>query len=426
MQVLLTPATQTQSASSGRFLLARETDDGTSFQETFSRVFQGHETKAREDKRAENPVKDESPENEPASMAKEAVKTKPVQEPEEKTDAAADAQETEETPESEATAKLHARLQAMMAALTTLLAGKVPESTDAASAGPTDTGTETGTGTETATAAVNQNLIQELLEALDPKNGTNPGQVSARLKLLEAQLREELSKMAAQTESGSESLDSAFAAAVLRVRQAVGGAEEAPEKTLETVSAVKTAGAATTELPVNAATGVTGTGNATGQATSTATLTVVEKPPQPVTIEALHVSTVKNVQYLLTKGGQAISVRLVPEALGEMHIEVQARGNELTVRLTAASPMVREALESQLPALREALAKPGAPPAEIQVLAQAQTGFAQADQAKRGHAEPQPAPRNTKMVFAEGAGSERETGPPHALAGHNGALNVLV
>ena len=84
-----------------------------------------------------------------------------------------------------------------------------------------------------------------------------------------------------------------------------------------------------------------------------------EAPASRVSVESLGEETVRQVKNLLGSGEQRVRIRLVPESLGELHVEVNSRKGEVSVRLVSASPVVREALEAQTPGLREALTRDG-------------------------------------------------------------------
>lgn len=85
----------------------------------------------------------------------------------------------------------------------------------------------------------------------------------------------------------------------------------------------------------------------------------VTTPDTTVPADSVTVPVVKNVRYLVSKGQQSVTVRLVPASLGELHVEVQNNGGELAVRLVSANPAVRDTLQSQAPLLKEALSKEG-------------------------------------------------------------------
>ncbi len=81
--------------------------------------------------------------------------------------------------------------------------------------------------------------------------------------------------------------------------------------------------------------------------------------PSRVSLESLGEETVRQVKSLLAGGGQRVRIRLVPQSLGELHVEVRGRKGEVSVRLVSASPVVRDVMEVHVPALREALARDG-------------------------------------------------------------------
>ncbi len=65
--------------------------------------------------------------------------------------------------------------------------------------------------------------------------------------------------------------------------------------------------------------------------------TALDRP----TLQTLDAFTVKSVRYLVHQGGTTLRVRLIPESLGEMHIEVRSQGDDVSVRLVSANPVVR-------------------------------------------------------------------------------------
>lgn len=68
---------------------------------------------------------------------------------------------------------------------------------------------------------------------------------------------------------------------------------------------------------------------------------------------------VKSVRYLVSEGEKTLRVRLVPESLGEVRVEIVSTRDELHLRLVSGNPAVREALESGSEGLRNALARDG-------------------------------------------------------------------
>jgi flagellar hook-length control protein FliK len=61
----------------------------------------------------------------------------------------------------------------------------------------------------------------------------------------------------------------------------------------------------------------------------------------------------------LARGGMEIHLRLHPESLGEVRVQVRWDGGTLSARVEAATPAARDALESGAPALRAALQEHG-------------------------------------------------------------------
>jgi flagellar hook-length control protein FliK len=90
-----------------------------------------------------------------------------------------------------------------------------------------------------------------------------------------------------------------------------------------------------------------------------------ETAPRPAQIGDQAVRSVR----LLTDhdGHQSVTVRLVPETLGELRLEVERAGDTLTVRMASASPAVREALESQSRQIQQALLRDGIETVRVEV-----------------------------------------------------------
>ncbi|MBN2309309.1 MAG: flagellar hook-length control protein FliK [Candidatus Hydrogenedentes bacterium] len=75
------------------------------------------------------------------------------------------------------------------------------------------------------------------------------------------------------------------------------------------------------------------------------------------TLDGLREFTLKSVRYLASNGQKTVIVRLQPESLGELRLDVTSSDGGLSVRIASANPAVREALESQMHGLRESLAE---------------------------------------------------------------------
>jgi hypothetical protein len=178
---------------------------------------------------------------------------------------------------------------------------------------------------------------------------------------IDADLKVALQQAFARIRVGQEAPPlAALEKALLSAVEAEGAAREKNVFSSESAVAPKPTGLATF-APPTAGTQEAGPGTSSAASNSA--------PPTEIraTLETVDVHTLRNVRYLLAQGGKTISIRLVPESLGEMHIEVHTRGDEMVVRLASANPAVREALESQIPSLRQALQKEQDAPVEIQV-----------------------------------------------------------
>ena len=68
---------------------------------------------------------------------------------------------------------------------------------------------------------------------------------------------------------------------------------------------------------------------------------------------------VKSVRYLVSEGEKSLRVRLVPESLGEVRVEIVSVRDELHLRLVSGNASVRDAMEHGADMLRNALARDG-------------------------------------------------------------------
>ena len=145
-------------------------------------------------------------------------------------------------------------------------------------------------------------------------------------------------------------------------------------------------------------------------------------PPERVGLEIIRDFTVRSVRYLVTRGGRTLTVRLVPESLGELHLEVTSAKEGLFVRLVSANPAVREFLSEGLHNLRVALAESGVKVADVLVTADMASGHPAAEGRTPEWAGP---------ARSSGPADPRLDGPAEAGLAHNttspheGTLNVL-
>lgn len=133
------------------------------------------------------------------------------------------------------------------------------------------------------------------------------------------------------------------------------GTAEAPEINPEATPAVEesTPTAEESELPAP-----------TPQVARAATMELggvrTETAPAPrIPLANLPGELAQQLHLMQQEGVKTMRLRLMPEHLGEIHIEIQGHGDTMRVRMVSANPAVRDALESQMGDLRQALQKQG-------------------------------------------------------------------
>lgn len=94
------------------------------------------------------------------------------------------------------------------------------------------------------------------------------------------------------------------------------------------------------------------------------------------TLKTLAHDTVKGVRYLLARGEQTLRIRLIPESLGELRLEVTSTKEEISVRLSSGNQTVRELLHTQVHSLRDVLTQDGTTVSRISIVADTGTGMA--------------------------------------------------
>jgi flagellar hook-length control protein FliK len=85
------------------------------------------------------------------------------------------------------------------------------------------------------------------------------------------------------------------------------------------------------------------------------------------TLGTLGEFTVRAVRVLSADGEQSMTVRLVPETLGELKLVVRTVGESVHLHVVAASAAVRDALDGQMQSLRDALSREGIDLARVTV-----------------------------------------------------------
>lgn len=197
-------------------------------------------------------------------------------------------------------------------------------------------------------------------------------------------------------------------------------------QTLAVRSETRSGVAASTVEPFNAAPGlIPGEGV---HANGTAGIDVQSGLPrvERVTVENFGQFAVRSVRHFAGGGEETITVRLIPESLGELRIHVRLGAGELEVRLVSANPLVREALEGQLSALRDAFAREGLDVTRVTVSTNTAWDAASGGQSGRHGASGNPLARQGPQSPGTSPDATMASGPPSALVSvHDGSLDVL-
>jgi len=118
-------------------------------------------------------------------------------------------------------------------------------------------------------------------------------------------------------------------------------------------------------------------------------------------------------------GTSTMRLHLVPEHLGELHLEIHRTGDTVRVTMISPNPHIRDALDSQMAELRKALEQQGL------TLAEASVADHPAPKENGGH-EKQGPQRGSAISTPPAGGKDPVATGPEALAnGTPGGLNVL-
>lgn len=151
--------------------------------------------------------------------------------------------------------------------------------------------------------------------------------------------------------------------------------------------------------------------------------------PERSSLENLPRDMVRSVRYLVTHEASSMKLRLVPESLGEVRVEVVHRGTELSVRLHALDPVVRDTLEAHAGHLRETLQREGLGVGRVEVGAP-DTGAQQSAGRGAGHADESAARAYLRGLRLETNApvNSPDTSrlPVRRVREHLGTLNVFV
>lgn len=156
--------------------------------------------------------------------------------------------------------------------------------------------------------------------------------------------------------------------------------------------------------------------------------------PDPVEVPVAELGrfAVRGVRQLLHEGEQRMTLKVMPESLGEVRIEVTRQGGDVQVRMSATTQAVREMLEGQAHTLREALVREGFDSPRIQFTQQPPSSSGGGGWSGAGSQEAQQQPGHSHGNGARHGGNASRPEPPGgnaqrpATASGGGAFNVTV
>lgn len=153
----------------------------------------------------------------------------------------------------------------------------------------------------------------------------------------------------------------------------------------------------------------------------------VTAPNRSVTLDALADQTVRSIRYLAGREDGTLTVRLIPESLGEMHIEVHSNGDQMTVRLASSNAAVRHSMEANVPQLRDSLSRDGLQVTRIEVAANLASQAGTDHAGGRGDAyQAAPPPRHYAGYTAADQNAQEPDQGVRRLPTHQGLVNLFV
>ncbi|MBM3288625.1 MAG: hypothetical protein FJY92_00595 [Candidatus Hydrogenedentes bacterium] len=145
------------------------------------------------------------------------------------------------------------------------------------------------------------------------------------------------------------------------------------------------------------------------------------------TVQALPEQALRGARYLVSNGEQTMRIRLVPESLGEVRLEVTAANGEVSVKLASANAAVREILQTHAPGLQSAIAQDNAGAVRVTVTPDVPAGAWLSSNAQR-HAGQHgaDAPHREAANAPYRGPNPQMSAAPRREAAHAGKLNVYV
>ncbi len=163
------------------------------------------------------------------------------------------------------------------------------------------------------------------------------------------------------------------------------------------------------------------------QAPTQREVVVVEK----TTVQALPEQALRGARFLLTNTEQTMRIRLLPESLGEVRLEVITSKGEVTVKLASANAAVREILQTHAPGLQHAISQDNTGNVRVTVTADVGSSAWLSSNAQRNNGQHDPNAQGQANHRSGMPSSYREanagtTATPRREAAHAGNLNIYV
>jgi len=151
---------------------------------------------------------------------------------------------------------------------------------------------------------------------------------------------------------------------------------------------------------------------------------------ETVSLQELNGVLVKHARLQGAGEQRTMTLRLVPESLGELQVELKSNGHEISVRMASANASVRDALEVHAHALRESLGRDGMEVSKIEIGSQLNSNHGQTHGGNAFNREAQQGwqerPRFNLASFQSDSPAAVATTAYARRAVHSGSLNLFV
>ncbi|MCC6152261.1 MAG: flagellar hook-length control protein FliK, partial [Candidatus Hydrogenedentes bacterium] len=148
-------------------------------------------------------------------------------------------------------------------------------------------------------------------------------------------------------------------------------------------------------------------------------------------IQALPEQALRGARFLLNSAEQTMRIRLMPESLGEVRLEVVAAKGDVTVKLASANAAVREILQTHAPGLQHAIAQDNTGNVRVTITADVGSSAWLSSNAQRNTGQQDPNAQSQASHRSAVPSTYRDanattTATPRRETAHAGNLNVYV